>query len=45
VLLCGSGTCIAGLVPDLERASGAAARLSFTGFRAVVSGPVPTAGG
>jgi 4-diphosphocytidyl-2-C-methyl-D-erythritol kinase len=39
VLLCGSGSCLAGLFPDRARAEAAAARVPPGGFRAVVTGP------
>ena len=39
VLLCGSGSCLAGLFPDRERARAGAQRLHGDGFRAVVTGP------
>ena len=39
VLLCGSGSCLAGLFRDRAGAEGAAARMPAGGFRAVVTGP------
>ena len=39
VLLCGSGSCLAGLFPTRPDAEAAAARLDLPGFRAVVEGP------
>lgn len=39
VLLCGSGSCLAGLVPDAARAAAVAAGLPAGGFRAAVTGP------
>ena len=39
VLLCGSGSCLAGLFPTRADAEAAAARLDLPGFRAVVEGP------
>ena len=40
VLLCGSGTCLAGLFPDRAAAAAGLARLPPGGFRAVVE-PLP----
>jgi 4-diphosphocytidyl-2-C-methyl-D-erythritol kinase len=39
VVLCGSGSCVAGLFPDRERARAGARRLAGDGFSAVVTGP------
>jgi 4-diphosphocytidyl-2-C-methyl-D-erythritol kinase len=39
VLLCGSGSCLAGLFRDRAAAEAAAARMAPGGFRAVVTGP------
>jgi 4-diphosphocytidyl-2-C-methyl-D-erythritol kinase len=39
VLLCGSGSCLAGLFPTRSEAEAAAARMDLPGFRAVVEGP------
>jgi 4-diphosphocytidyl-2-C-methyl-D-erythritol kinase len=44
VLLCGSGSCVAGLFPDRERAEAAAGGLAGEGFRAVVTGPAAPRG-
>jgi 4-diphosphocytidyl-2-C-methyl-D-erythritol kinase len=44
VLLCGSGSCVAGLFPDREAAEAGAARLPEGGFRAVVTGPAAPRG-
>jgi 4-diphosphocytidyl-2C-methyl-D-erythritol kinase len=48
VLLCGSGSCLAGLFRDRARADEGAARMATAGFRAVVTGPaaprVPVSG-
>lgn len=41
VLLCGSGSCLAGLFPDRDAATGAADGLATDGLRAVVEGPAP----
>jgi 4-diphosphocytidyl-2-C-methyl-D-erythritol kinase len=41
VLLCGSGSCLAGLFPTRPVAAAAAARLRVPGFRAVVEGGGP----
>jgi 4-diphosphocytidyl-2-C-methyl-D-erythritol kinase len=40
-LLCGSGSCVAGLFPTGDEAQAAAARLELRGFRAVVTGGGP----
>ncbi len=39
MLLCGSGSCLAGLFQTRPDAEAAAARLDLPGFRAVVEGP------
>ena len=44
VLLCGSGSCVAGLFPDREAAEAGAARLPEGGFRAVATGPAAPRG-
>lgn len=44
VLLCGSGSCLAGLFPGREAAEAGAARLPSGGFRAVAIGPAAPRG-